>query len=108
MALMLLLPGEQLRAACLWKGCFFLSLFLPPGQENDFIAKAFSRACRAVFVQREHALGLRLEQFSLRLSTKPRKRDERWQWGFAVDPWPVYEMIPAALVRCSCFTVEGA
>lgn len=56
---------------------FFLSLFLPFGQENDFGAKAFSRACQA-------ALGL--EQFSLTHSMKPRQQNKRWQWGFTLNP----------------------
>lgn len=63
---------------------FFLSLFLPFGQENDFRAKAFSRACQAVLVQHEAALGL--EQFSLTLSMKPRQQNKRWQWGFTLNP----------------------
>lgn len=53
---------------------FFLSLFLPFGQENDFRAKAFSRACQAVLVQREAALGL--EQFSLTLSEAQAAKQE--------------------------------
>lgn len=62
----------------------FLSLFLPFDQEIYFRAKAFSRACQAVLVEHEAALGL--EQFSLTDSMKPRQQNKRWQWGFTLNP----------------------